>query len=238
MGIRFVYIVPLLLAALVFALWSWFDFQAATVATNRLVLTETKVRAEVLQGNIDKHRQGAVLLARHPAVVSIARNDFADENLRELPRLVALTDVDGVVMYRTDRQLLAIEPSHSVAIFDPSVLQAPAWQLAITGGLGRYWTPSRYYFLAPVFVDGRVAAVAISHFSMVEATAQLSLSNHDIWIEDVAGVQVFENRSFDHDRAVVDFQLNELRANVFIVPQNALGVSDWAVEPALRHWSR
>ena len=92
-------ILPLVIAVLVFAVWSWFDYRIARQNFVERLRADTLVRAEVLNGNVDKHRQGAVLLARHPAITAIAQTGVREDRQSELQRLVAITDVDGASVF-------------------------------------------------------------------------------------------------------------------------------------------
>ena len=105
-------ILPLVIAALVFAVWSWFDYRIARQNFVERLRADTLVRAEVLNGNVDKHRQGAVLLARHPAITAIAQTGVREDRQSELQRLVAITDVDGASVHSLNGDIWAATPVH------------------------------------------------------------------------------------------------------------------------------
>ena len=221
-------ILPLVIAALVFAVWSWFDYRIARQNFVERLRADTLVRAEVLNGNVDKHRQGAVLLARHPAIMAIAQTGVREDRQSELQRLVAITDVDGASVHSLNGDIWAATPVHFLNALDGALYNSPAWKMAVQGSLGRLWRNNRYYFLAPVFVNGRVGAVAVSHFSMDEATAQLRLSNHELWITDGSGRVLFSNNEQrgQHSPDTSVF-LPELHAQIWVKPTGPVPFSSW-----------
>ena len=169
------------------------------------------------------------MLARHPAIMAIAQSGVREDRQSELQRLVAITDVDGASVHSLNGDIWAATPVHFLNALDRALYNSPAWKMAVQGSLGRLWRNNRYYFLAPVFVNGRVGAVAVSHFSMDEATAQLRLSNHELWITDGSGRVLYSNNEqrSQHSPDTSSVFLPELHAQIWVKPTGPVPFSSW-----------
>lgn len=216
----------LMLGLIVFIVTSSFDRRALQAAQQERLALGLNVQAASFRGNLEKHRQGAVLIARHPEVIQLTSAPMNDASRRVARQLYALTDINALMILDDTGQALLREPPH--ASIDPTT---PALQGALgfaqSGSLGRALIGSDYVFAAPVFKDRAVIGVAVSRFDLGEATAPLDLSLDEIRLLDPQGRELYANSREGVGEEIITLALPDLSMVMSARPGQALSPREW-----------
>ena len=217
----------LLLGGLVFAVTAVFDRQALLRAQDNRLQLSLLVQAEGFRGNLEKHRQGAVLAARHPAMSDLVVDPTNRQSQRVAKQLYALTDLDGLFILGADRALILAEPGHVQA---PSENQdfIAALDFAFNGSLGRALVGTDYLYAAPIFRARRVIGVAVSRFDLGEATASLALSTDEVRLLNLEGRELYSNRREGRGQRRFSLPLPDLSLVMVGHSGTAITARDWA----------
>ena len=188
----FGFLISLALGLAVFGVTGSLDRRTLEQAERQRLELSLNVHAASFRGNLEKHRQGAVLTARHPGVIALVAQPQSDEGQRVAKQLYALTDIDALMILDSDGTPILMEPVR--ATLDQSVpAVAEAIQFAQAGSLGRALVGNDYLFAAPVFKDREVIGIAVSRFDLGEATSPLDLSTDEIRLLDFDGTELYAN---------------------------------------------
>jgi C4-dicarboxylate-specific signal transduction histidine kinase len=155
----FGFLISLLLGLVVFIVTASFDRRALEQAQQDRLELSLNVQVASFRGNLEKHRQGAVLTARHPGVVRLISEPTNGAGKRLAKQLYALTDINALMVISAQGEPILLEPAHAEVD-----LNRAAWTQAVefaqAGSLGRALIGSDYLFAAPVFKDRTVIGVA------------------------------------------------------------------------------
>ena len=146
----FGFLFSLLLGLVVFIATASIDRRALEQAQQDRLQLSLKVQVASFRGNLEKHRQGAVLTARHPGVIKLVSEPTNGAGKRLAKQLYALTDINALMVLSAQGAPILLEPAHAAVDVDHAAwIQAVAFAQA--GSLGRALIGSDYLFAAPVF---------------------------------------------------------------------------------------
>ncbi|MGA0236154.1 MAG: hypothetical protein ACO3NE_11255, partial [Alphaproteobacteria bacterium] len=106
----FGFLISLALGLAVFGVTGSLDRRALEQAERQRLELSLNVQAASFRGNLEKHRQGAVLTARHPGVIALASQPLNDEGQRVAKQLYALTDIDALMILDSAGSPILMEP--------------------------------------------------------------------------------------------------------------------------------
>ena len=217
----------LLLGGLVFAVTAALDRQALMNAQEDRLRLSLLVQAEGFRGNLEKHRQGAVLAARHPAIVDLIDDPSRRDSQRVAKQLYALTDLDALFILDMDREFVLREPNHAEdQSGDPDFVAA--LKFAYDGSLGRALIGTDYLYAAPIFKERSVVGVAVSRFDLGEATASLDLSTDEVRLLNPSGRELYTNGRQSVGNQVITLPLPDLSMVMVGRPGTAITAREWA----------
>ena len=222
----FGFLISLALGLAVFGVTGSLDRRTLEQAERQRLELSLNVHAASFRGNLEKHRQGAVLTARHPGVIALVAQPQSDEGQRVAKQLYALTDIDALMILDSDGTPILMEPVR--AALDQSVpAVAEAIQFAQAGSLGRALVGNDYLFAAPVFKDREVIGIAVSRFDLGEATSPLDLSTDEIRLLDFDGTELYANFRAGVGQRYMTLPLPDLSMVMVARPGRALSLSEW-----------
>lgn len=222
----FGFLISLALGLAVFGVTGALDRRALEQSEQQRLQLSLNVQAASFRGNLEKHRQGAVLTARHPGVIALASEPMNGAGQRVAKQLYALTDIDALMILDSNGQPILMEPVRArLNREDPAVAQAI--EFARAGSLGRALVGNDYLFAAPVFKDRAVIAIAVSRFDLGEATSPLDLSTDEIRLLDFEGRELYANFRTGVGRQTLTLPLQDLSMVMVARSGSALTISEW-----------
>ena len=223
----FGFLISLLLGLVVFIVTASFDRRALEQAQQDRLELSLNVQVASFRGNLEKHRQGAVLTARHPGVVRLISEPTNGAGKRLAKQLYALTDINALMVISAQGEPILLEPAHAEVD-----LNRAAWTQAVefaqAGSLGRALIGSDYLFAAPVFKDRTVIGVAVSRFDLGEATSPLDLSTDEIRLLDPQGRVLYTNGREGFGTSSLTLALPDLSMVMVARPGRLLSAWEWA----------
>ena len=223
----FGFLISLALGLTVFGVTGTLDRRALEQAEQQRLQLSLNVQAASFRGNLEKHRQGAVLIARHPGIIALASEPRSGAGQRVAKQLYALTDIDALMILDSEGMPLLIEPARSkLDRDDPEIAQAIAFARA--GSLGRALIGNDYLFVAPVFKDRAVIAIAVSRFDLGEAASPLDLSTDEIRLLDFDGRELYANFRTGVGQRTLTLPLQDLSMVMVARPGRLLSAWEWA----------
>ena len=223
----FGFLFSLLLGLVVFIATASIDRRALEQAQQDRLQLSLKVQVASFRGNLEKHRQGAVLTARHPGVIKLVSEPTNGAGKRLAKQLYALTDINALMVLSAQGAPILLEPAHAAVDVDHAAwIQAVAFAQA--GSLGRALIGSDYLFAAPVFKNRTVIGVAVSRFDLGEATSPLDLSTDEIRLLDPQGRVLYANGREGFGATSQTLALPDLSMEMVARPGRALSAREWA----------